>query len=196
MITTAYQRALEHYGQHPVPWILFNALYLTISAFIPVLGGLALMPNLIRETTAAMEEERAPDIGALFDVSNLGDDLVTMSLYAGAQVVGLFMCLVGWPVAWVLFWMAPEISADRMVGPVDAMKLSAAFVLRNPLAIVAMIVTNLVILSFGSALFGLGIFLAMPIVTLSWSAWLIERRPELRALAEQKRMPQLSAMTA
>ncbi len=193
MITQVYQRAWDQLMARPVPWILFNAVFLVVGTFIPIIGGLALLPNLIRETTAAVEGDRDPDIGALFDTSSLSEDLGGMLLYAGAQLVGLMMCLVGWPIAWVLFWMTPEIRADRMVSATDAMRLSAAFVTSHLGEILAMILINSVLISLGSGAMGMGILLAAPIITLSWSHYLIETRTELAALAESRGLPLLEA---
>ncbi|MFT5682215.1 MAG: hypothetical protein ACI8RZ_003133 [Myxococcota bacterium] len=191
MITQVYQRAWDQLIARPVPWILFNAVFLAVGTFIPLIGALALMPNLIRETTAAIEEDRDPDLGALFDTRSLSEDLGGMLLYGGAQLVGLLMCLIGWPIAWVLFWLTPEIRADRMVGAVDAMKLSAAFVISHLGEVLAMILINSLLISLGSGAMGLGVLLATPIITLSWSTYLIATRPELNALAQSRGLPML-----
>ena len=193
MIADVYQSAWDHFIKRPVPWILFNAVFLVVGTVIPVLGGFALMPNLIRESAAAIEGDRAPDISQLFDTSTIADDIGSMLLYVGAQFVGLLMCLVGWPIAWVLFWLTPEIRAARLVGAVDAMKLSASFVMGNLGPILAMIVINSFLLSLGSSLLGMGIFLVAPLVTLSWSTYMIQTRQEMAALAESRGLPLLQA---
>ena len=193
MITEVYQGAWDEFMKRPVPWMLFNAVFVVVGTLIPVIGALALLPNVIRETAAAVEADRAPDIGKLFDTASLAEDLGGMLLYFGAQGLGLLMCLVGWPIAWVLFWLTPEIRAARMVGAVDAMKLSASFVMSNLGAILAMIVINSVLLSLGSTAFGMGIFLAAPLITLSWSIYMIKTRPQLEEMARQKGLPMLEA---
>ncbi len=191
MITAVYQRAWDQLIARPVPWILLNAVFLVVGTIIPLIGGLALMPNLIRESAAAIEADRDPDIGALFDTGSLAEDLGGMLLYGGAQLVGLLMCLVGWPVAWVLFWLTPESRAARMVGAMDAMKLSAAFVTGHIGEILAMILINAVLLSLGSAAMGLGIFLVAPIITLSWTTYMLRTREALAELATSRGLPLL-----
>ncbi len=188
MIGEVYQSALDQYFKRPVPWILFNAIVVVAGTVIPVLGALALLPSALRETAACIEEDRDPDLAALVDLSTIADDLGAMALYVGAQLVGLLMCLVGWPVAWLLFWLTPEIRAARMVGAVDAMKLSASFTLSNLGTIIALALINAVILSLGTSIAFVGSFLALPLVMLSWTTYMLRVQPELAMLAEEKGM--------
>ena len=183
MLATVYQGALDQYMKRPLPWILVNGTVALAGTLIPLLGGLALMPALLRETSAAIAEDRDPRLEALLDTSTVAEDLGSMALYVGAQLVGLLMCLVGWPVAWVLFWMTPEIRATRLVGPVAGMRLSAAFVMANLGTVLGIVLIDALLLSVGLSIAYIGLYITMPLITMSWATYLQHSRPELEQLA-------------
>lgn len=188
MLSQVYQDALDQYTKRPVPWILVNGIVALAGTVIPVLGALALLPALLRETTAAIDEDRDPKLEALFDTSTLAEDLTSMALYTGAQLVGLLMCLVGWPVAWIMFWMTPEIRSMRLTSPVDGMKLSAAYVSANLGSIIGVVIIDAILLSVGLSIAYFGVYLVMPLIMLSWSSYLRHARPELEAMAAERQM--------
>lgn len=184
MIAAVYQGALDQYMKRPLPWILVNGTVALAGTLIPLLGGLALMPALLRETSAALAEDRDPRLEALLDTSTLAEDLASMGLYVTAQLLGTLMCLIGWPVAWVLLWMTPEIRATRMVGPVAGMRLSAAFVVANLGTVLGIMLIDALLLSLGLSVAYIGLYVTMPLITLSWARYLQMSRPQLEQLAD------------
>ena len=184
MLAAVYQGALDQYMKRPLPWILVNGTVALAGTLIPLLGGLALMPALLRETSAALVEDRDPRLEALLDTSTLAEDLASMGLYVTAQLLGTLMCLIGWPVAWVLLWMTPEIRATRMVGPVSGMRLSAAFVMANLGTVLGMVLIDALLISVGFSIAYIGLYVTMPLITMSWATYLQMSRPQLEQLAD------------
>ena len=111
-----------------------------------------------------------------------------MFLYVGAQFAGLLLCLVGAPIAWILFYMTPEIRALRLAGAMDAMKLSASYVQQNLGLILGLVIVDWLLLAVGGSIAYVGIFLTMPMVTLSWATHLRRVRPMLTDMAVQRGM--------
>lgn len=183
MLGEIYKDALDAYMERPLPWIVVNGVVALAGTVIPLLGGLALMPALLRETNRALAEDRDPSLSAMLDTSVMGDDLITMVLYFLAQCVGVLFCCVGWPIAWIAFYMTPEIRAIGLAGPGDAMSISATYVGRNLGVILGIVVIDWLLVMGGLGFAYVGLFLIMPIVTLSWTTHLRRARPQLEAIA-------------
>lgn len=185
MLTRAFTNAWDVFRQDLVAWCIFSAVVILAGAFIPFFGALLLLPNMLRESKAALREERSPDVAAIFDFSHFKDDLATTGLYAIAQLVGVLMCCVGWPVAWILFWYSVEICADERVSPMDAMRLSMAYAMKHPGDTIGMALAGVLLNSLGASI-AFGIFFTTPLVFLAWTFYWLDVREEVYALAERK----------
>lgn len=108
------------------PWIVIALVY---TVLVSITGGLAMLvltPNLFRATGSALSQNRAPDMGELFNFDNITDDLVAMLLWGVAQAIGSAICGVGMIITGVLFIWVPMLAARGTFAPVEAMKASLA----------------------------------------------------------------------
>ncbi|MCB9741548.1 MAG: hypothetical protein H6740_02970 [Alphaproteobacteria bacterium] len=186
MLSQSINEAVAAFKKHPGPWVVLTLLVAIVGSFIPYLGALLLLPNVLREAKACLSEDRAPDLGQLFDLSHAGTDIVAMLLYVVAQTLGILLCCVGWPFAWIGFWYAAELSADDRVSGVDALRASWAYVSQKPGETIAMALLCLVGNSVaGGVGFGLGLLLSGPITFLTWAAYWRLVRADVYAAAEQ-----------
>ena len=181
------QRAWGIYSGDFGPWLVFGLVFAVVavvaSTAIPVVGGLMILPLAMRETLRAVEQERSPQIAGMFDFSHIGDDLLTSLLMVAAQYAGLAACLIGWPIAWMGFFFAPELAADGRVGGVDAMKLSWRYVTSNLGESLLVAVIGLAMASVGAS-FVVGIFLVAPLVLLLYACHFLDVRERIYADAQ------------
>ncbi|MCP4806786.1 MAG: hypothetical protein GY913_07015 [Proteobacteria bacterium] len=180
-------KAWDIYSKDFGPWFVFGLVFAVIAAItatvLPVVGGLITLPLAMRETIRAVEGQRSPTVAGMFDFSNLGDDLLTSFLMVAAQYAGLFLCLIGWPIAWMGFFFAPELVADGRVGGMDAMKLSWRYVTSNlgPSLIVALIGFGIAAVSSSIII---GIFFTLPLILLMYACHFLAVREQIYADAQ------------
>ncbi len=112
-------------------WFLFFGVF--FFAFLFTCGvGTVLIVNVLREARAAVEEERGPRIGGLFQMDRIGADCVAVLLYIvpfwlGGASGGLLSAAIG--IALVLFF--PLVVEGRH-DPIDCAKLSLRHVMKYP----------------------------------------------------------------
>lgn len=112
-----------------------------------------------------------PAIGAFFSFPNIGNVLLTALLIAVASAVagavtfflgGLGSIVVGYFAMFALFF-----AIERGLGAVDAIKASFAVVKANVGTTIAVYLLAAVIVGVGSALFGVGALVAIPVAALA-----------------------------
>ncbi len=191
MIGQSFTNAWEVFKNDMGSWVVFFMVFAILAtvagSIIPLAGGLAMLPLAIRETSKAVQEQRSPNVPALWDFSNLGGDLITMLMYAAAQLVGMMMCFVGWPFAWIGFWYTAELAADAKVSPSDAFKLSWAWSKRNLGDTIGMAFLSWCLSTIGASVgLGFGLLLTGPMVLIAWAMYWHAVRDQVYALAVEQ----------
>lgn len=182
MIGDSFGKAVDVFKRDFVGWMLLGLVLVLAGSVIPLLGGLLLLPNALREGDRAIAEERAPDVSALFDFAQVGQDLVSMLLYMSAQVLGSLLCCVGGPVAWILFWFSAEVSADGRVSSTDTLKVSYLWSKSHLGDVIGLAVLSAVLNSIGAS-FAIGVFFTFPFTLIAWVIYWRSVKPEVYALA-------------
>ncbi len=188
MIQASFSKAVDIYKEDFGSWFVYGLVWAGMATvagtFIPIVGGLATLPLALREASAAVRGGRSPQIGNMFSTDRLGEDFMTMLFYAGAQILGMLACCVGWPVAWLGFYHSAELAADGRVSPTGAMKLSMAWTKQRlgevaglALAVLAMHVVA------GTIGLGIGSLFALPVGLLAWTVYWHQVRDQVYALA-------------
>lgn len=176
-----YQRALELYKQDFLAWTVLYGAYTAIA--ICTLGlGIVLGPNVFRATRDAIEEDRPPAFGALFRTDRLVDDAIVVVAFFGASFAASWLIGPLSTAVSILLGLAPPIVADDRYGGVDALKLSFAKVLDDPVASVVHGMAGLVLtLPAVCCLFPLPFVL--PIAGIATWLFYLERRDSIDQLA-------------
>ncbi len=185
MVAQTFNESIEVFKKHPVPWILIGLVVMVVGGMIPILGGLILLPGVVREGRASIEGDRAPDVGALFN--GIGNDIGPMFLYGLAQIViGTVTCGLGAPVVWILLWYSVEAAADGRVEAPDALRVSLQWTKRNLADTIMMALACSFIATLGATLTcGLGIIVVTPFIFIMWTVHWMKIREDVYAIAEQ-----------
>ena len=128
-----FKKALALYQQHPMEWSLLYGVLLAIAVMSAGIG-IVLAPNAIRATRDALKEERAPDVGRLFQVENdqiMEDAIAAFGLLVATLVAGSFTGPLATLVSIVL-GLAPELVTEEEIGGIDALQMSAQYVQKQP----------------------------------------------------------------
>ncbi len=125
-----YRDAWDVFRRDPVPWVVFSTVFLAVTLFTCGLGGLQMVPYT-RETGAALREGRAPQVGAIFDFSRLGTDLVAALIWSLAMSFGASLAGIGGAIAALALQFLTPIAAEDRYEPVQAAQLSIQHVLGN-----------------------------------------------------------------
>ncbi|MEO1273169.1 MAG: hypothetical protein AAFX99_34210 [Myxococcota bacterium] len=184
----SFREAWEIFIHEPLPWIALGAVFLLVGSVIPIFGGFLLLPNVVRETLAALEEERSPQVAGLFNLEHLPGDAASMGLYMIAQtVVGLLTCMIGWPLAWLGLWYSVELQAERRVSVLGSLRIALLWALHHPLDVITMGFGTLLINAVGASLgVGFGIALSAPIGFIAWAIHWRSIRSEVYTLAQSR----------
>ncbi len=122
-VTEYYKRGWAEVQQELAGWLVFYGVFIAITMFTCGLGGL-LMPNVMREIRDTHREQRAPDIGRLFVMDHLVDDIVNWLIYFGAISIGGAAGGIGGTLAAVALQFQMPLAAEGRYQPIDNAKLS------------------------------------------------------------------------
>lgn len=187
MIGDVFGKSLDVLKKDFIAWVLMGLVLTLAGSIIPLVGGLLLLPNALREGERAILEGRSPQVGELFNFSNLGLDFVSMLLYVLMQTLGSLLCCVGMPIAWIGFWFSAELAADGKVSATDTLKLSWAWSTSHLGDTIALAAISLALNSAGASLgMGIGILCTMPLTLIAWILYWGSVREQVYALAHQK----------
>lgn len=188
---TQYTRALELYKRDFVAWTLLYGVYTAIG--IGTLGlGVVLGPNVFRATRDAIEEDRPPTLATLFNTDRLVDDVIVVvaffaASFAASSLLGPLSVAVS-----ILVGLAPPIVADDRYSGVDALKLSFAKVVDEPVPCITHSMVGLVL-----ALPGVCCLLPLPFVLPigGIATWLfyLDRRESIEKLATDQGIKRITA---
>lgn len=187
MIGDVFGKSIDVFKRDFVAWVLFGLVLILAGSLIPLVGGLILLPNALREGERAIVEGRSPQVGELFNFSHLGLDLVSMLLYVMTQTLGSLLCCVGTPIAWIGFWYSAELAADGRLSATDTLKLSWAWSTTHLGDTIALAVISLALNSAGASLgMGIGVLCTMPLTLIAWILYWSSVREQVYDLAAQK----------
>lgn len=183
--------ALEIFKRHPVEWILTGLVFAVASQ---MMVGIFLMPNFIRiARKAAPADAPAPEIGDLFKLDDIGDDILTVLILIAATFAGICACFVGATVVTVLGFWTQHLRADRLYAPVDCLKASFHHAKSNIGEIVVMMLLVGVISMVGTILTCcLGVFLVSPFMVITFERFYAANRDAIIAAADQNGVPRLA----
>lgn len=127
---TARPGVLDHYRdafgtlmRDPVAWVLVSTVWFVVTLLTCGMATL-LFPAFTREVGAALAEERGPRIGAAFDTTHAGDDVVNGGIWLGAISIGSAVGGVGGVLATLVLQLQPSLAAERRYEPMDNAKLA------------------------------------------------------------------------
>ncbi len=166
-----------------VPWVVLFLVFSILNSFT---GGLAvlLIPNLYRTCRDALREQRAPEIGDLFNFDEVGDDIVTMVLQYIANMVGALFCGIGALVTGVLFFWAPMLAAEGEFAPVDAMKASMAHAKANFGEIFMFLLVGMILNFVGVLVCCVGILVTVPVTFVAMWRFFEQHKAAIMAAAD------------
>lgn len=125
-----YRQAWAVFLREPVSWVIYATVFLAAVLFTCGLAGL-LMGTYTRELGAAVREERAPRVGAAFDLSRVGNDLVNGLIWSMAISFGASFAGFGGPLAALALQFHTPLAAEDRYDPAQVVQLSAKHVLAN-----------------------------------------------------------------
>ncbi len=190
MVSDSFTKAWDIFRQDMGGWVattfVWSIAASVAGSFVPLVGGMVLLPNMVREASDAVEQRRSPDLGNVFKFDHLGEDFISMLLYCIAQTVGLLACCVGWPVAWIAFWYTAELAADGRVSESDTMKVSWMWAKDHIGETLGMAMVGLILNTIGATVgLGVGVIFTLPITVIAWVVYWHAVRDDVYALAEQ-----------
>jgi uncharacterized membrane protein len=112
--------AFETIKKNPVPWIIINLVFL----FVPLVNFLFAI-QFCRVVKDCVENDKAPEIGDLFNTEHLGSDVTTIFIAAGCVFLSFLACILPGYFVMVAIAMVMFVTADNKLSGMDAVK--AAF---------------------------------------------------------------------
>lgn len=106
-----------------VGWVIY---FLVFGVTLGFGIGFFFIPNAFRGAMTAIDDNAAPEVGALFNFDNISSDAVGMVVFGFAYTLGMFACGIGALVVGVLGFFTPMILAEGNHEPIDAIKASFA----------------------------------------------------------------------
>jgi uncharacterized membrane protein len=164
-------------------WVILFVVYTAIVPFTLGFGAI-LSINLWRATKTAIEGNKAPVVGDLFQFDRIVDDIILLVLLLISMCVGFLFCCVGYLVAAILFFWAPLLLADGKLSPMNAMKASLGHAKGEMVAVLIFLVLVSVTSTLGAIACGVGIYLALPVIYAAQWSFFMDHRDEIYQLAE------------
>ena len=185
MVGQTFSESVEVFKKYPGPWVVVGLVVMIVGSVIPVLGGLVLLPGVLREGTASITEDRPPDINGLF--TDIGNDIGPMIVFTLAHTfVVILTCGLGSIVAWILFWYTVEFAADGRLAAPDTVKASVQWTKNNLADTIMMALASSAIATLATTITcGLGAFVATPFIFIMWSVHWVHLRERAHELAAQ-----------
>jgi uncharacterized membrane protein len=172
-------------------WVLLTTLFLVIVVASGGLGFL-LYGNLLRAAGRAIDARAPPEIGHLFEFSDVGDEIVTILIKLLADSLGITVCLIGVLVTHVLTFWLPHLAIEGRYDPVAATRACFAHTSKDPSAIFAFNAELSLLNSFGLLCCCVGLLLTLPITLVAMDLHWREHRDEVYAAADAAGVPRLA----
>jgi hypothetical protein len=191
MVGDSFSKAWDVFREDMGAWVattfVWSIAASVAGSVIPVAGGLVLLPNMIREASDAVEQGRSPEIANVFNFDHIGNDFISMLLYAGSQFAGMMLCCIGWPFAWIGFWYSAELAADDRIKPVDTLKVSWWWAKDNIGDTLAIALLGMLLNTIGATVgLGIGMIVTLPITVLAWVIYWHQVKDSVYAMAQSR----------
>lgn len=182
--------AFEIFKRHPIEWVLIGLVFGLVSQFGV---GIFLMPNFIRiARKAAPAGAPAPQINDLFNMDHISDDITTSFVLILALFAGLFACLIGAYVVYILGIWTMHLCADRLYAPVDCLKASFAHAKANVGEVLITIMIIGIVMTLGVIFTcGLGFLVSTPLMFLALERFYAANRENIIAAADAAGIPRM-----
>ena len=176
------QPRLGRVQKNLVGWIVFYIVFIGVTILTCGLGGL-LMPNAMREIRDCYRDDRGPEIGALFRMDRITNDLINYLVYFGAMTLGGAAGGIGGTVAMVLLQFQMPLAAEDRYQPLDNAKLSLKHVSAHAgdHVVFVIISTGLGMLSAAFCLLPLPV--VAPVIAMAHWLWYEDVREEIDGIA-------------
>lgn len=182
--------AFDAFKRHPLQWFLLGLLFGAMSNLVV---GIFLLPNFIRIVrVSAPVGGPPPEIGDLFNLDHIGDDVVTVVLWNLALFTGACFCGVGTAIVAVLGVWTQHLCADRLYAPIDCLRASFHHAKSNAGTIIpTLIIFFVVFATFVVLTCFLGALVIAPIAIIALERFYAEHRDAIVAAADAAGVPRL-----
>lgn len=150
-------------SENLVGWIIYSVVFGLVVGFTCGLGAI-LAVNHYRGIAAAVAENRAPEIGDLFNFDNIGEDVMWLVVMAVAIFIGELACGIGAVVAVVLLNWSIFIVAEGKMSAMDSFKGSFEHAKENWTEILIFVLICGALNFVGVLCCYVGIFVTAPVV--------------------------------
>ena len=178
------------FRRHPFRWILLGLLF---GAMSNLLVGIFLLPNFIRIVRAsAPADAPPPELGDLFRLDYITDDIVTVVVWNMALFAGICLCGIGTLIVAVLGVWTQHLCADRLYAPIDCLRASYHHGKSNAGEIIITLLTFFIVFSllvFVTCF--LGVIVVTPLAIMSLERFYASNRDAIIAAADAAGVPRL-----
>lgn len=182
--------AFEIFKRNPIEWIFLGFVFGLVSQ----IGiGIFLVPNFIRiARKAAPVGAPAPQLNELFNMDHMSDDLTTTFVLFLAIFLGLFACIIGAYVVYILGIWTMHLCADRLYAPIDCLKASFAHAKSNVGEILITLIVLGLAVTFGVIFTcGLGLLVTTPLMVITLERFYASHRENIIAAADAAGIPRM-----
>ncbi|MBF6291463.1 DUF2189 domain-containing protein [Nocardia farcinica] len=186
-VGNAISYGLEKFRSNMAPWLAVTAvgvvIYLTfllvvqtfepnsllslVLLFLAVMVGLWLLQAAMVRGALHETDGVKPVFGSFFQVLNAGNVLLTALLAFLGTWLGLALCVLPGLAVGVLCMFSLHFVVDQDLGPIDAIRASAMLVARNPVQVLLLALSVVVITLLGLLACGIGVLFAGPVCVLA-----------------------------
>jgi hypothetical protein len=176
--------AIEQIKKNPGPWILINLIFVFVP-FVSFICGV----QFCRVVRDAVENDRAPEIGDLFNFDKIGPDITAVAVFFGCVFASGMLCylplLYVLPVLSMSLWIASE---DKLVG-VDAVKASYYWGKDNWGHCLGTLIVIGILCTLPIYACGLGLLIYGSLMHLALYSWYRTHREAIYAAAAENGLP-------
>lgn len=183
-LSACYSDAFHVFRRDPIPWMFVSTVWLVVTLLTCGMASL-LFPAFIREVGAALEEQRGPRIGAAFDTSNSGQDLVNGGIWLAAMSIGSTLGGVGGVIASAVLQLLPNLGADDRYAPMDNANLAVKHAMKHPAEHLTFLAASWAGGFLAVSTFFLLFPVVIPLTSIAHWRWYEAVRDELDELAAQ-----------
>lgn len=179
-----FKFAIDQIKKYPGPWILINLVFM----FVPFVN-IACAVQLCRVVRDSVENNRAPEIGDLFNFDKIGPDITAVVVFFACVFAAAFLCYLPVfyvaPVLSMSLWIASE---NKLVG-VDAVKASYYWGKNNWGHCLGTLIVIGILCQLPMYACGLGILIFSALMNLAHYSWFRTHREAIYAAAAENGLP-------
>lgn len=179
-----FKRGWAEVQENLVGWIVLYTVFVAIALATCGLGGL-LMPNVMREIRDVHEQRRPPELGALFRMDRISNDIINYLVYFGAMTLGGAAGGIGGTIAAVALQFQMPLAAEDRYQPLDNAKLSVKHVMEHLGDHVVFMLASTALGMLAALTCLLALPLVGPVIGMAHWLWYLDNREELDRIASQ-----------